>query len=57
MSASSAPLSPEDEEYITGRLEERSVAKKNCDFDTADYIRDELAGKLNVSIQDKLKQW
>lgn len=57
MSASSDPLSPEDEEYVTAKVEERSDAKKNRDFETADYIRDELAGKFNVSIQDKLKQW
>ena len=57
MSASLVQLSPEDEEYIMGMLEERSFANKNRDFDTADYIPDDLTGKLNVSIQDKLKQW
>jgi len=56
-SASSSPLSPEDEEYITTKIEERSVAKKNRDFVTADYIRDELKEEFNVVIQDKLKQW
>jgi len=56
-SASSSPLSPEDEEYITARIEERSIAKKNRDFETADYIRDELNEKFYVVIQDKLKQW
>merc|ERR1711957_818293 len=56
-SSSSAELSPEDEEYVTGRIDERSEAKKNRDFDTADYIRDELSQKFDVAIQDKLKQW
>merc|ERR1711865_81202 len=50
-------LSPEDEEYITARVDERSIAKKNRDFDTADYIRDELNQKFDIVIQDKLKQW
>jgi len=57
MSASSLPLSPENEAYVTERVEERSVAKKNRDFDTADSIRDELSAQFDIAIQDKLKQW
>ena len=56
-SASSLELSPENEEYVNGRVQERSEAKKNRDFDTADSIRDELNANFDVFIQDKLKQW
>lgn len=56
-SSLSQELSPEDEEYVTKRIEERSQAKSDRDFDTADAIRTELETSYNVIIQDKLKQW
>jgi cysteinyl-tRNA synthetase len=50
-------LSPEDEELVKTRIEERWQAKKDRDFTTADEIREDLAAKFDVVIQDKLKQW
>jgi hypothetical protein len=56
-SAASIPLSAEDEEYVAQRIQTRSEAKRDRDFDTADAIREELAGEYDVVIQDKLKMW
>jgi len=56
-SRSSANLSPEDEEYVQNKVDERSEAKKSRDFDLADSIRDDLLDEYNVVIQDKLRQW
>ena len=38
-------ISPELEELIMGKIEERNQAKKNKDFALADQIRDELFNK------------
>lgn len=56
-STSSLPLSPEEEEAIQEKIEERLEAKKNRDYNTADAIRDELQHEFDVTIHDKLKQW
>lgn len=55
-STTSRDLSKLDEDYVAARLEERSIAKQNRDFDMADQIREELEG-LDVVINDKLKLW
>jgi len=56
-SKSSLPLSPEDEAYVQGRIDERSEAKRDRDFRTADGIREELLQEYDVSVQDKIKLW
>eukprot|EP00521_Asterionellopsis_glacialis_P012310 CAMPEP_0195308814 /NCGR_PEP_ID=MMETSP0707-20130614/38422_1 /TAXON_ID=33640 /ORGANISM="Asterionellopsis glacialis, Strain CCMP134" /LENGTH=703 /DNA_ID=CAMNT_0040373101 /DNA_START=114 /DNA_END=2226 /DNA_ORIENTATION=- len=56
-SQSSANLSPEDEEFVQNKVDERSEAKKSRNFDLADSIRDDLLDEYNVVIQDKLRQW
>lgn len=56
-SASSIPLSAEDEAFVQMRVDERSRAKNDRNFDLADEIREELLVNFDVTIQDKLRQW
>lgn len=56
-SASSLDLSAEDEEYVQQQVDERSDAKRNRDFATADDIREFLMAKFDVNIEDKMKLW
>jgi len=56
-SQSSLDLSSEDEEYVQQQVDERSQAKKDRDFGTADDIRDFLQQKYDVNVDDKLKLW
>ena len=56
-STSSLPIPEKDEAYILEQIAERSQAKSDRDFDTADAIRDELKDNYEVIINDKLKLW
>mmetsp|Transcript_75663 Transcript_75663/g.212113 ORF Transcript_75663/g.212113 Transcript_75663/m.212113 type:complete len:474 (-) Transcript_75663:36-1457(-) len=56
-SASSLDISPQDEDYVVARLEERSQAKRDRNFDVADSIREELDEEFNIMINDKLRLW
>jgi len=56
-SPSSAELSPEDEEIVVAKIEERVQAKQDRDFDTADRIRQELEEDFGVYINDKQRLW
>lgn len=56
-SQSSLPLSPEDETYVQEQIDERSTAKRDRDFRTADDIREYLLQQHDVSIDDKMKLW
>jgi len=56
-STSSLELSPEDATYIQEQIDQRSTAKRDRDFETADDIRDFLLQKFDVSIDDKMKLW
>jgi len=56
-SANSPSLSPEDEDYVMEKIDERSMAKQDRDFETADAIRDALTKEFNVVIDDRKRQW
>lgn len=56
-SVGSQPLSPEDEEIVQQLVDERTAAKKERDFGTADDMRDDLGQRFDVTINDKLKMW
>lgn len=56
-SASSLALSPEDEQYVQQQVDERTMAKKDRDFRSADDIREHLAENFDITINDKLKLW
>jgi hypothetical protein len=56
-STKSVDLSPEDEAYVMEKIDERSMAKQDRDFETADAIRDALVQELNVVIDDRKKMW
>jgi len=56
-STTSTPISEEDEGQIQALIDERTQAKKDRDFTTADDIRDELIQKFDVTIHDKMKLW
>lgn len=56
-SQSSLDLSAEDEEYVQQQVDERSQAKRDRDFGTADDIRDFLQQKFDINVDDKLKLW
>lgn len=56
-SQSSLPLSQDDEAYVQEQIDERSAAKRDRDFQTADDIRENLLQQFDVSIDDKLKLW
>jgi cysteinyl-tRNA synthetase len=56
-SNSSLALSPEDEEHVMQQVDERTQAKKERDFQTADDIREHLQERFDISINDKLKLW
>jgi cysteinyl-tRNA synthetase len=45
------------EDMIESELERRGQAKQDRDFDVADSIREELASKYNVVINDRLREW
>jgi len=53
----SAVLSPEREDFVKSKVEERAEAKRNRNYAVADDIRDKLYEELNVTINDNLKQW
>ena len=56
-SQSSLALSEEDETYIQEQMDERSAAKRDRDFQTADDIRENLQQEYDVSVNDKMKLW
>jgi len=56
-SSSSLDISPENEKYIQDQIDERSTAKKDRDFHTADSIRESLLQEFDASIDDKMKLW
>jgi cysteinyl-tRNA synthetase len=56
-SGSSELLPIEDEDYIQAKVDERREAKRDRNFETADVIREELEGKYNLMINDRLKMW
>ena len=56
-STSSLALSPEDEAFVQEQLDERSAAKRDREFQTADDIRENLLQQYDVSINDKEKLW
>ena len=56
-SPESLTLSSEDEDYVMEKIDERSTAKQDRDFETADAIRDALAQEFNVVIDDRKKLW
>ena len=56
-SQSSIPLSEDDEAHVQEQIDERSAAKSDRDFQTADAIREDLLQQYDVSINDKMKLW
>lgn len=56
-SQSSLPLSQDDEAHVQEQIDERSAAKRDRDFQTADAIREDLLQQYDVSINDKMKLW
>ena len=56
-SQESLPLSAEDEDYVMEKIDERSMAKQDRDFEAADAIRDALVEEFNVVINDRKKLW
>ena len=56
-SPSSAKLEVDEQQIVVDMMQERSEAKKNRDYDTADSIRDHLKSEFNIQVDDKLRQW
>jgi cysteinyl-tRNA synthetase len=56
-SATSADLTPADEEYVQGKIDERMRAKRTRNFDLSDSIRDDLFSVYDVTIHDKINEW
>jgi hypothetical protein len=56
-SSQSRPISSREEEYVNQKLRERSRAKLDRDFDTADDILDELRFIKNVVVDDDSLTW
>lgn len=54
---STGDLTEDDLAAITSMIAERSEAKKNRDYDTADSIRDELRESYAVEVDDKSREW
>ena len=50
-------VSPADEAYIQGKVDERMRAKRTRNFELSDSIRDELYADYDVTIHDKLNLW
>jgi cysteinyl-tRNA synthetase len=46
-------ISAEEEAEIVAMVSERAEAKQKRDFDTADFLRDELESKYCVKVDDK----
>ena len=44
-------------EFIQQHVDTRAQAKKDRNFETADEIRDDLAEKFDVTINDRIKLW
>jgi len=55
--ASDDQLSQADELFIQTKINDRTQAKKNRNFDSADAIAKELLDRYNVYIHDKFRQW
>jgi len=57
--ANASPFNLDDDvqTLIEEKIVQRAVAKLEKDYDTADAIRDELAEKYNVDIDDRLREW
>lgn len=53
----SKEISKENEVFVVKRLEERTRAKSQNDYDKADDILDELRFLMNVAVDDKNKTW
>jgi len=54
---SATNVSPADEAYIQGKVDERMRAKRTRNFELSDSIRDELYADYDVTIHDKLNLW
>ena len=55
-----SPVTPMDEELkliILKKINERSIAKLNKDYDVADDIRDELYNEYNIYLDDRVREW
>jgi len=50
-------LSDEDVTTIKDMLAERSLAKKERNYDIADAIRNDLTSKFNVAVDDRSNEW
>mmetsp|Transcript_1247 Transcript_1247/g.1780 ORF Transcript_1247/g.1780 Transcript_1247/m.1780 type:complete len:429 (-) Transcript_1247:112-1398(-) len=58
LSSKSDEIPDEETQNIIGtKLGERTTAKQNHDYDTADYIRDQLFEEYSVSINDRQKEY
>jgi len=53
----SEPVGAQEEEIVMAALNERTKAKGERDFDTADAIRDSLLDDYNVEVNDRLQEW
>ena len=53
----SLPVEEVDQETIQALVNERTVVKKARNFQEADDIREDLAERFDVSINDKIKEW
>lgn len=56
-SDASAPLPPDEEEYVQRRVDERMRAKRTRNYKLCDAIRDELFDEYDVTIHDKVNLW
>jgi cysteinyl-tRNA synthetase len=53
----SETMNETDEEDVMNLIHDRLEAKRVMDFEVADFIRDHLYSKYNVSVDDNLRQW
>lgn len=50
-------ISDDDTKHVLKRLEQRTEAKRNKDYMTADTIRDELRYLFHIEVNDSIKTW
>jgi len=48
---------PDDVKFVVDMVERRREAKADREYDLADDIRDDLRERLNIEIDDRLRQW
>ena len=51
------PIEEETKNLIESKIKERSVAKLNKEYETADAIRDELLENFSVHLDDRVNEW